>query len=59
MDAVWYCIADVSYWVFKVMRAMGMGPNFVFMAIGGAAFLYWMYLQKKYNDEADAKGTLR
>ncbi|MCC7302558.1 MAG: hypothetical protein IT233_07950 [Bacteroidia bacterium] len=59
MDAVWYCIADVSYQVFGILEKLGMLPNFFFMACGGCAFLYWMYSQKKYNDEADARGTLK
>lgn len=59
MDAVWYCIADTSYWAFKVLRALGMTPNFLFMGIGACAFLFWMYSQKKYNDEADAQGRPR
>ncbi len=56
MTDVWYCIADCSYWVFKVMRAMGMTPNLIFIGTGAALFMYWMYLQHKYNQEAVAKG---
>ena len=56
MTDVWYCIADCSYWVFKIMAKMGMGPNLLFIGAGAALFLYWMYLQHTYNKEAEAKG---
>ena len=59
MTDVWYCIADCSYWIFKVMRKMDMAPNLFFMGAATVAFLYWMYLQHKYNQDADQRGVPR
>ncbi len=56
MTDVWYMIADCSYWVFGIMAKMGMGPNLLFMAIGGFLFVYWMYLQSNYNKKATETG---
>ncbi len=59
MTDVWYAIGDMSYWVFKVMRAMNMNVNFAFMGTGALFFLYWMWLQAKYNKEAEQNGTFK
>ena len=34
-------------------------PNYLFLFLGVAGMFYWLFLQKKYNEEAERKGTLK
>jgi hypothetical protein len=56
MTEFWLCIGDCFMWSFKIIEKLNMLPNFIFMAIGGIAFLIWMNMQAKFNREAEETG---
>lgn len=59
MTDVFYAIGDFSYWVFKMMRILGHGPNIILWTIIAFLLVYQTLQIMKQNKEADKNGTLR
>jgi len=50
-------IAVFFQWCFKIMRALGQGPNFILGGVVIFCLAYWSYKIIKQNKEADRNGT--
>ncbi len=59
MTDVFYGIGDFSQMVFRGMKVLGHGPNIILWSIIAFLLAYWTLRMKKYNKEADEKGTLK
>ena len=46
-------------WTFKLMEALGNGPNVIFWIIIVSLLFVWLRMQAKFNKEADKNGTLK
>jgi hypothetical protein len=52
-------LAELIESSFIVLEMLENLPNMLFIALGFVGLFYWLRLQKKYNEQADADGTLR
>jgi hypothetical protein len=46
-------------WTFKYMPALGNKPNLFFWLVIVSLIVTWLRMQKRFNDEAKQKGTLK
>lgn len=46
---VWYAIGDFFEWTFNILPPLNNIPNFIFIAIGSVAFLYWLGQMVKHK----------
>jgi IS4 transposase len=45
--------------IFRIMEVPNRNVNIVFIAVGAAGILYWLYRQTQYNAEAERNGTIK
>ena len=55
-----YALGDIFYWLFEnTLEPLGNLPNDAFLLLGFAGLFIWLKMQKKFNEEAKANGTLK
>ena len=54
MTEFFYWLGDILTAFFNVFENAGNLPNYFFIAVGFGLLLWWLGLQKKYNEDADA-----
>lgn len=52
-------LQQVFEWSFHVMDKPNRNVNIVFIAIGAAGMIYWLWRQTQYNKEAEKNGTIK
>jgi hypothetical protein len=43
MDAVWYGIANVMEWTFKIIKPIGMAIDWLFILLITAGVIFWLW----------------
>ena len=46
-------------WTFRLMEEPNRNMNILFIVIGAAGALYWLWTQNNYNREAEQSGTIK
>ncbi len=54
MDWLVNPIADFMVWTFGLLECLQNTPNWIFIIVGFLGMFYWLYLQRKFNRQADA-----
>lgn len=55
-----YALGDVFYWLFEnTLAPLGNIPNNGFILLGFVGMFIWLKMQKNFNEEAKANGTLK
>lgn len=54
-----YSLGDFFYWIFSILEVLGDGPNWAFIVLGFIGMFIWLKMQKNFNEEAKANGTLK
>ena len=55
-----YALGDIFYWLFEnTLEPLGNMPNDAFLLLGFVGLFVWLKMQKKFNEEAKANGTLK
>ncbi len=53
-------IAKFMVWTFEnIFEPLGNKPNVLFILVGIGGMLYWLNLQRKFNEKADREGGLK
>ena len=58
MQDIAFAIGHLMENTFKILRAMGWMPVIGISIVLSVGFVYWLYLQGKYNAKAKKDGTL-
>jgi len=55
-----YALGDIFNWLFdNTLAPLGNIPNNLFIVLGFVGLFIWLKMQKKFNEEAKANGTLK
>jgi len=52
MTEFFYWLGDTLTAFFEIFQNAGNLPNYIFIAVGFGLLVWWLGLQKKYNDKA-------
>jgi hypothetical protein len=52
-------LAHAFQWTFRLMEHPNRNMNILFIAIGAAGALYWLWRQNNYNREAEQHGGIK